>query len=196
MRIPSGDTSRGFYFVAVDATDRVTFEPGLSSFTVFRSRDGAAEVQMTTPTITEIDATNCPGLYYLLCDEDMTIGASSRSEEMGYRITHAGMAPVTRTIEVYRSLSVTELTNQGRVFGAHIFVTIAAGATKISFPTDLAEATDEHYRMRGLLMLTGALGGQLLPVIGYENSGGALRVLNHTDEAPAENDTGLLLLGM
>lgn len=101
MRIESGDITRGFYFVAVDATDLKTFETGLATWTVYRSRAGAAEVAMTTPTITEIDATNQPGVYFLLCDEDMTITDGALEEEMVYRITHSGMAPVTRAISVY-----------------------------------------------------------------------------------------------
>jgi hypothetical protein len=74
----------------------------LSSFTVQRSRNGAAEVAYTSPTITEIDATNMPGVYSLLIDEDTTIASTSDSEEYCVHITHAGMAPVTRTIELYR----------------------------------------------------------------------------------------------
>lgn len=102
MRIPSGVTDQYIYFVAVDATDFTTRETGLSSFTVYRSRNGAAASAMTTPTINETDATNMPGVYELLLDEDMTIGSGNDSEEMAFHITHAGMAPVTRTIELYR----------------------------------------------------------------------------------------------
>jgi hypothetical protein len=102
MRIPSGVVDQYIYFVAVDATDFATRETGLSSFTVYRSRDGGAAAAMTTPTINETDATNMPGVYELLVDEDMTIGAGNDSEEMVFHITHAGMAPVTRTIELYR----------------------------------------------------------------------------------------------
>lgn len=102
MKIESGDITRGFYFKAVDATDLKTPETGLSAFTVQRSRGGAAEAAMTTPTITEIDNTNCPGLYYLLCDEDMTITAGALEEAMAYHITCSGMAPVTREITLYK----------------------------------------------------------------------------------------------
>lgn len=102
MRIPSGVTDQYVYFVAVDATDYVTRETGLSSFTVYRSRNGAAAVAMTTPTVNEVDATNMPGVYELLLDEDMTIGAGNDTEEMVFHITASGMAPVTRTIELYR----------------------------------------------------------------------------------------------
>ena len=102
MRIPSGKTDQAIYFVAVDATDYVTRETGLSGFTVYRSRNGAAEVAYTTPTITEIDTTNMPGVYALLIDEDTTIASTSDSEEVALHITCTGMAPVTRTIELYR----------------------------------------------------------------------------------------------
>ena len=102
MRIPSGVTDQFVYFVAVDDTDFVSRETGLSSFTVYRSRNGAAASVMTTPTINETDVTNMPGVYELLLDEDMTIGSGNDSEEMAFHITHAGMAPVTRTIELYR----------------------------------------------------------------------------------------------
>lgn len=102
MRLPSGVTDQYIYFVAVDSTDFTTRETGLSSFTVYRSRNGAAAAAMTTPTINETDASNMPGVYELLLDEDMTIGSGNDSEEMAFHITATGMAPVTRTIELYR----------------------------------------------------------------------------------------------
>lgn len=102
MRMPSGVTDQVIYFVAVDATDNTTRETGLNSFTVYRSRNDGTPVAMTTPTVSEKSAANMPGVYTLLLDEDMTIGAGNDSEEMVFHITHAGMAPVTRTIELYR----------------------------------------------------------------------------------------------
>jgi phage baseplate assembly protein W len=102
MRIPSGVTDQYIYFVAVDATDFTTRETGLSSFTVYRSRNGGAATAMTTPTINETSSANMPGVYELLLDEDMTIDAGDDSQEMVFHITHSGMAPVTRTIELYR----------------------------------------------------------------------------------------------
>jgi hypothetical protein len=102
VRIASGVTDQYIYFVAVDATDFATRETGLSSFTVYRSRNGGTAAAMTTPTINETDATNMPGVYELLLDEDMTIDSGDETQEMAFHITHAGMAPVTRTIELYR----------------------------------------------------------------------------------------------
>lgn len=102
MRIPSGKTDQVIYFVAVDATDLKTRETGLSSFTVYRSRNGGAATIYTTPTVSELSAGNMPGVYSLLIDEDTTIAAGSDSEEYVVHITQASMAPVTRTIELYR----------------------------------------------------------------------------------------------
>ena len=105
MRVASGDTTQQIYFVALDTGgSRVT---GLSSFTVYRSRDGAAAAAMTTPTVIELDATNMPGVYALLLDEDMTIDAGSpATEEMAFHIAASGMQPVTRTVELSRYATI------------------------------------------------------------------------------------------
>lgn len=99
MKIQSGSITNYVYFVAVDATDLKTRETGLSSFTVYRSRNGTAAAAMTTPTINEVDPSNMPGVYELLLDEDTT--ATEAFEELVFHITHAGMAPVTRTVEIH-----------------------------------------------------------------------------------------------
>lgn len=102
MRIPSGTTDQYLYFVAVDSTDLKTRETGLTSFTVYRSRDGGTATAYTTPTVIELSAANMPGVYALLLDEDMTIGSGNDSEEVCLHITQASMAPVTRVFELYR----------------------------------------------------------------------------------------------
>jgi hypothetical protein len=106
MRYASGTTDQYLYFIATDATDLKTRETGLTTFTVYRSRNGAAAAAFTTPTINETDSVNCPGVYELLLDEDMTIDASNITEEMVLHITHAGMAPVDRTIEIFSTAAM------------------------------------------------------------------------------------------
>lgn len=99
MRIASGVTDQYIYFAAEDDTGaRAT---GLSSFTVYRDRNGAGDAAMTTPTVTEVDATNMPGVYKLLLDEDMTIGSGNETEAMVFHISEAGMVDVTIEIELY-----------------------------------------------------------------------------------------------
>jgi hypothetical protein len=71
-------------------------------------------------------------------------------------------------------------------------VTIDAGSTAILFVTDLAEATAEHYAWQELWMVTGALAGQKIPIVGYE-ADGDLRVANRTSDAPAQGDIGILV---
>lgn len=104
MRIASGDTDKYIYFVARQAADLTQRMTGLNSFTVYRSRNGAAAAAMTTPTVNEVDSTNLPGVYELLVDEDTDISGED-SEEMVLHITGDdgvdSMAPVTRTIEIY-----------------------------------------------------------------------------------------------
>lgn len=104
MKIASGTTDQVIYFVCVDSTDYVSRETGKTSgdFTVYRSRNGGAATAMTTPTIAEISASNAPGVYSLLLDEDTTIAAGNETEEMVFHITASGVAPITRTIELYR----------------------------------------------------------------------------------------------
>lgn len=102
MRFPSGVTDQYIYFVAVDSADYVTRETGLSSFTVYRARNGAAAAAYTTPTVAEVSSGNMPGVYSLLLDEDMTIGSGNDSEEVVLHITQASMAPVTIKYELYR----------------------------------------------------------------------------------------------
>ena len=132
MRIESGVVDKQLYFVAVDATDLKTFETGLATWTVYRTRNGAAEVAWTTPTIAEIDLTNAPGLYALLIDEDTTIGYDALEEEVSVRITHAGMAPVTRSYTIY---SIPGVVRRGTASG------VAAQAITLDAHT---AATDEY----------------------------------------------------
>lgn len=102
MRIPSGKVDQVLFFVAFDSSDHVTRKTGLSSFTVYRSRNGGTATVYTTPTVTELSSANMPGVYALLIDEDTTIGTNSNSEEYAVHITASGMDPVTRTAELYR----------------------------------------------------------------------------------------------
>ena len=111
MKILNGSTDNVIFFVAVDATDLKTRETGLSSFTVYYTLDDSgAATAMTTPTVAEVDNANMPGVYSLLIDEaGMTnLTAGNDTEELTLHITHAGMAPVTRAIEVYRSRTMAE----------------------------------------------------------------------------------------
>ena len=104
MKIASGSTDKKIYFVAVSGTDFVTRLTGLGSFVVSTSRNGSTP-QTVASTVAECDASLMPGVYQLDVDQDTTIASVNDTEEMVYQITASGMAPVTRTIELYRPLT-------------------------------------------------------------------------------------------
>lgn len=102
MRLATGVTDQYIYFVAIDSADHLARKTGLSSFTVYRSRNGGAATAYTTPTITEVSSGNMPGVYKFLIDEDMTIDSGDETQEFALHITATGMDPVTRVIELFR----------------------------------------------------------------------------------------------
>lgn len=92
-RIASGVVDQYVYFYAGQV--------GLTPFTVYRSRNGGASAAMTTPTINETDATNMPGVYELLLDEDMTLATNNITEQMVFFVTAPGMEPQFIEVELY-----------------------------------------------------------------------------------------------
>jgi hypothetical protein len=147
--IASGDATKYTYFVAVDSADFTTREAGLSGFAVYRSRNGAAEVAYTTPTITEIDATNMPGVYALLLDEDTTLDSTDAKQDMALHITVAGMAPVTKEICIERLND-----------GVFLRGTAQAGATATITLPATASATNDFYRGATIQIVGGTGVGQ------------------------------------
>lgn len=99
MRIPSGNTNKYVYFVAVDDTDFTTREQGITNWSVVQSRNGGSSTSMTG-TITEI--TGMTGVYSLLINQDTTIASGNDSEELCLTISAPGVYPITRVIELYR----------------------------------------------------------------------------------------------
>lgn len=137
MRIPSGVTDQYIPFVAVDATDLKTRETGLTGFTVYRSRNGGTATAYTTPTVVEASSSNMPGEYWLLLDEDMTIGSGNDSEQVLISISHASMARATLTYELYRR-DVTSGETLTVASGAVSNVTTTATATAVTTVNGLA----------------------------------------------------------
>lgn len=130
MRIPVGTTDAYVYFVAVDSTDFTTRETGLTTFTVYYSINGGVATVMTTPTVNETSAANMPGVYELLIDESgmTSLTAGNDTAELCLHITQASMAPVSRTIEIYRP-ETTEGTTLAVTSGACDTVTTLTGHT-------------------------------------------------------------------
>ena len=185
MRIPSGVTTRSVYFYAVDSTDFTTPETGLSSFTVYRSRDGGAAAAMTTPTISETSSVNMAGVYEILLDEDMTIAATSDSEEITFHISHAGMAPVVRTIDLYRRTVETNET-----------ISATSGAVDtVTTNTDM-RGTDSAATATNLAIVDGNVDAILIDTAEIGTAGAGLTDLGGMStgmkaEVNAEVDTGI-----
>ncbi len=179
MRIPSGVTDQYIYFVAVDVNDLKTRETGLSGFTVYRSRNGAAAAAFTTPTVNETDVTNMPGVYELLLDEDMDLAAGNDSEEVCLHITHASMAPVTRTFELYRIpttaiglklknfLKGDDLEATSHVLRRELAQAGAAGTITLDAS---ASATDDLYSDCIVVLVSGLGAGQARRITDYVGS--------------------------
>ena len=145
MRIASGVTDQVIFFVAVDSTDLKTRETGLTTFTVYRTRDTGAATAFTTPTVAELSAANMPGVYSLLLDEDTTIAAGNETEEMVLHITQASMAPVTRVIELYRpkiTIGDTLITSGGAVSTVTNLTNLPAAAALEATAQSIKTKTD------------------------------------------------------
>lgn len=158
MRFQSGVVDQYIYFIAVDVTDLKTRETGLTGFTVYRSRNGGAAASFTTPTVNETDATNMPGVYELLLDEDMTIDAGDDSQAVVLHITHASMAPVTLQYELYRPvvsagttalvdangrvdvIKIAGTTQTARDIGASVLLSSGTGTGQLDFTSGVVKA--------------------------------------------------------
>lgn len=131
MRLASGVSDQYIYISAVDSSDHVTPKTGLSSFTAYRSRNGGTATAYTTPTITEVDSTNMPGLYKFLIDEDTTIDSGDETQEYAVTVKATGMDNIHRVIELYRP-KITAGETLGVSSGAVTTVTTATTVTSIA----------------------------------------------------------------
>ena len=103
-RLPNGSTTKYVQFFAVKAADHLSAFTGGTSFTVYYCLGNGTATVMTTPTVAEKDSTNMAGWYTLLVDESgmTTLTAGDDEAPLGLEITHTGMDPVHRQVEVYR----------------------------------------------------------------------------------------------
>jgi len=74
-----------------------------------------------------------------------------------------------------------------------ILGTIAAGSTNAVYNTNLTEATDNHYKDRTVLFITGALAQQQLLITGYNGGTKAITVQFVTTDVPSNGDTFLIV---
>lgn len=101
QRVSRSTTNEFVHFYAVQSSDHITPYTGGTTWTVYYHVAGATgSTAMTTPTVTEIDATNMPGWYELKLDEIgiSTIASGNDFANVAIHITHASMDPVPLSI--------------------------------------------------------------------------------------------------
>lgn len=192
MRIPSGKIDQNIYFVAVDSADLKTRKTGLTSFTVYRSRNGGTATVYTTPTIVELSAANMPGVYCLLIDEDTTVASTSDAEEYAVHITRASMAPVTRVVELFRRDSTSGRTQlvdaNGRVdigalqgtsqtardIGASVLLSSGTGTGQVSLSAGVVNANIVQILAAAVSATTAQLGVNVVNAAGTAWNSGAI----------------------
>jgi hypothetical protein len=177
MRIPSGTTDQYMSFIGLDDSDGVSLLTGLSTFTVYRTRNGGTRTAMTTPTITE----KGNGSYVLLMDEDMTIDSGDDSQEMLFEIQAVSMQTVFRSVEIYRSIVSSGQTlgvSGGNLSGAVPSVTGAVGSVTGNVGGNVTGSVGS---------VTGNVGGN---VVGSVASVGALTTGNIADAVWDESKVG------
>jgi hypothetical protein len=220
MRFQSGITDQYIYFVAVDSTDLKTRETGLSSFTVYRSRNGGAAAAYTTPTINETDSTNMPGVYELLLDEDMTIDSGDDSQAVVLHITQASMAPVTLTYELYRpvvtaggtltvtaglaSANATQIggtAQTGRDLGASVLLSSGTGTGQVTLTSGRVNADVTHIATAAVSTTTAQLGVNVVQIsadataadnleLAYDDTAGPVPHMGILDQGTAQSASG------
>lgn len=84
--------------------------------------------------------------------------------------------------------------NLSRAARAMVPFTVATGSTSTSLNTDLTEATNDHYKGRQVLFVTGALAGQFVDITAYNGTSKALTVTaTPTAESPANTDLAIIV---
>ena len=123
-----------------------------------------------------------PGVYALLLDEDVALSPGAETEEYVVHITEATMAPVTRTVEIFKPNVI-----DGSVEGT--------GQTTTVFDTNLTSTTDNNYagmflRFKGDTP-TVALRNQTKKIISYDGTAvvGQITLAEALTTAPAAGDT-------
>lgn len=101
MRIASGTIDQAILFEAEDVGNPAVVLTGLSGFVVKTVRNDGVVIEIATPMITEVSATDMPGIYSLLLDMNTTIDAGNFTEELLVHITHQAMKRVVRHIELF-----------------------------------------------------------------------------------------------
>lgn len=113
--------------------------------------------------------------------------------------TAANLATVDTVVDAIKvitdAIGATAAANLAKSLGAAGIVSFAVEAGTLSTTqatTDLAEATDDHYKGRVIIWITGDLAGQATDITAYTGATGLLTFTALT-EAPQAADTGIIV---
>lgn len=175
QRVPNTIADQYIYFMARDSSGNAL--TGLTSFTVYRSRDGGTATAYTTPTITEVSSANMPGVYKFLIDEDTTVTSGDNVNMQALYITQASMVPVFEVIEIYRTVvsagqTLAVATSNISALNANTITaaSIAADAitdAKVASDVTIASVTGSVGSVTGAVgSVTGNVGGNVTGSVG------------------------------
>lgn len=123
--------------------------------------------------------------YHIVVESGIVNGVSVSGETVGifsieHRLNEVDLIAINGNAVAASSLEATQAS--GVIRGS------ASGSpTTTSMPTDLTEATDNHFNDRSVVWLTGVLAGQAKPITGYTGSTKTL-IYKQTTDAPASGD--------
>ncbi len=161
LAVEVGDVGSYLVFEAKDTANAAVAGKVAEDWTVKFQRAGASSATaMTTPTVTEQDAGDIPGVYKLLLDEGTTTITDGVLEEIvTYYLTCTGVQPITRHIRLTRpDVSYRRFTSPGGG-GANTLV-LDAGAS----------ATNDIYRGNIVEIIAGTGKNQIRTIIGYDGA--------------------------
>lgn len=141
IEVTSGSTDRKVTFTALDSSGQRL--PGLTSFTVYRSRNGGALTAMTTPTVAELSGVNAPGEYALTIDEDTTIADGHDNEELLLVVSAATMQTVSIRVLLTRA-KLTEGRTGSVKAGGFIDASVEAIINNVEAPNGLAQMATQY----------------------------------------------------
>ena len=186
-------------FHAVDATDGITPETALSG-TGYFSKNGATSVTSINQ-ITEIDATNMPGRYYI--EADATEVATEGFLEFRYKDpvcaeviarAYVGNLPadINKIDGDYHAAKRMRLSALAIVSGT----AVAGTLTTTQMSVDLLETTDVHYLDRVLVWTSGVLKDIAVRISNYDGTS-TPHVVSYTTiptgESPSGGDTFIII---
>ena len=94
--------------------------PGLGTWVVYGSLNGAAAAIFTTPTVNETDSTNMPGVYELLLDEQTTMTAGNSTEILKLYISAGGWSGKSIEVVLFDDLpaNINQVASGGQISAA------------------------------------------------------------------------------